>query len=85
MYLTGLDFSNEAFDVNGFDACKFEAISTCPPGNYRGMMIHLMFKLSQCAQKHWLRQGGFSCLAKVIIKVKFRDTIEVTESNPVAA
>jgi transposase-like protein len=51
----------------------------------RNGMLHMMFKLGQCAQKNWRRQRGFNYLAKVITGVKFRDGIEVTESNQVAA
>lgn len=51
----------------------------------RDGMLHMMFKLGQCAQKNWRRQRGFNYLAKVITGVKFRDGIEVTESNRVAA
>jgi transposase-like protein len=51
----------------------------------RDGMLHMMFKLGQCAQKNWRRQRGFNYLAKVITGVKFRDGIEVTESNQVAA
>ncbi len=51
----------------------------------RDGMLHMMFKLGQCAQKNWRRQRGFDYLAKVITGVKFRDGIEVIESNQVAA
>lgn len=51
----------------------------------RDGMLHMMFKLGQCAQKNWRRQRGFDYLAKVITGVTFRDGIEVTESNQVAA
>jgi putative transposase len=51
----------------------------------RDGMLHMMFKLGQCAQKNWRRQRGFNYLAKVITGVKFRDGIEVTKSNQVAA
>ena len=51
----------------------------------RDGMLHMMFKLGQCAQKNWRRQRGFDYLAKVITGVKFKDGIEVTESNQVAA
>jgi len=51
----------------------------------RDGMLHMMFKLGQCAQKNWRRQRGFDYLAKVITGVKFKDGIEVTESNQIAA
>ena len=51
----------------------------------RDSMLHMMFKLGQCAEKNWRRQRGFNYLAKVITGVKFRDGIEVTASDQVAA
>ena len=51
----------------------------------RDGMLHMIFKLGQCAQKNWRRQRGFNALAKVITGVKFEDGIEVTESNRNAA
>jgi putative transposase len=51
----------------------------------RDGMLHMMFMLGRCAQKNWRRQRGFDYLAKVITGVIFRDGIEVTESNQVAA
>jgi len=48
-------------------------------------MLHMVFKLGQCAQKNWRRQRGFVHLAKVITGVKFRNGNEVTESNRDAA
>lgn len=41
-------------------------------------MLHMMFKLSECAQRKWRRLRGFNHLAKVITGVKFKDGIEVT-------
>lgn len=51
----------------------------------RDGMLHMMFKLSQCAEKNWRRLRGFNYLAKVIIGVKFKDGIEVAEVDQVAA
>jgi len=51
----------------------------------RDGMLHMMYKLGMCAQKNWRRQRGFDYLAKVITGVKFKDGIEVTESDQVAA
>jgi len=48
-------------------------------------MLHMMFKLGQCAQKRWNRLRGFDQLAKVIEGVKFRDGIEVTKADQIAA
>jgi transposase-like protein len=51
----------------------------------RDGMLHMMFKLSECAAKNWRRQRGFNYLAKVITGVKFKDGIEVTTANRNAA
>ena len=51
----------------------------------RDGMLHMMFKLSECAEKNWRRQRGFNYLAKVITGVKFKDGIEVTTDDQVAA
>lgn len=42
----------------------------------RDTMLHMMFKLGQCAQSKWRRLRGFNYLAKVITGVKFKDGIE---------
>ena len=47
----------------------------------RDGMLHMIFKLGECAQKNWRRQRGFSFLAKVITGVRFKDGIEVTETT----
>lgn len=51
----------------------------------RDGMLHMMFKLSECAEKTWRRLRGFDSLAKVITGVKFKDGIEVTTENQDAA
>ena len=51
----------------------------------RDGLLHMMFKLGQCAQEYWRRQRGFNHLAKVVAGVKFRDGIEVMESDQAAA
>jgi len=51
----------------------------------RDGMLHMMFKLSECAEKNWRRLRGFRDLAKVITGIKFKDGIEVTEVDQVAA
>ena len=51
----------------------------------RNGMLHMMFKLSECAQKNWRKLRGFRYLAKVITGVKFKDGVEVTTSDQVAA
>jgi putative transposase len=51
----------------------------------RTSMLHMMFKLGQCAQKRWHRLRGFDHLAKVITGVKFKDGIEVIQADQIAA
>ena len=51
----------------------------------RDGMLHMMFKLGQCAEKNWRRLRGFDYLAKVITGVKFKDGIEVTQIDRAAA
>jgi len=51
----------------------------------RDGMLHMMFKLGQCAEQHWRRLRGFDYLAKVITGIKFKDGVEVTEVDQVAA
>jgi transposase-like protein len=51
----------------------------------RDGMLHMMFKLGHCAQKKWRRLRGFDDLAKVITGIRFKDGIEVTEFDQIAA
>ena len=51
----------------------------------RDGMLHMMFKLGLCAEKKWRRLRGFDYLAKVVIGIKFKDGVEVTEVDQVAA
>jgi transposase-like protein len=51
----------------------------------RDGMLHMMFKLGQCAEKKWRRLRGFDYLAKVLTGIKFKDGVEVTEVDQVAA
>jgi len=51
----------------------------------RDGMLHMMFKLGQCAEKKWRRLRGFNSLEKVITGVKFRDGIEVMQTDQIAA
>lgn len=51
----------------------------------RDGMLHMIFKLGECAQKNWRRQRGFSYLAKVITGVRFKDGIEVNTADQAAA
>jgi len=51
----------------------------------RDGMLHMMFKLSQCAQKKWRKLRGFDYLGKVIKGVQFKDGVEVISNEQVAA
>ena len=51
----------------------------------RDGMLHMMFKLGQCAEKKWRRLRGFDFLTKVITGVKFKDGVEETDVDLVAA
>ncbi len=51
----------------------------------RDGMLHMMFKLGQCAEKNWRRLRGFDYLAKLVIGIKFKDGVEVTQVDQVAA
>lgn len=51
----------------------------------RDGMLHMMFKLGQCAERKWRRLRGFDYLAKVVTGIKFKDGIEVTEIDQNAA
>ena len=44
-------------------------------------MLHMIFKLGECAQKNWRRQRGFNYLAKIVQGIKFRDCEEVSTVN----
>jgi putative transposase len=49
-------------------------------------MLHMMFKLGQCAEQNWRKLRGFDYLAKVIITgVTFKDGIKATKSDQIAA
>jgi putative transposase len=45
----------------------------------------MIFKLGQCAEQNWRKLRGFDYLAQVITGVKFKDGIETTQNNQVAA
>ena len=47
----------------------------------RDGMLSMIFKLGQCAEKKWRRLRGFDYLAKVIIGVKFKNGIEVSNTD----
>lgn len=51
----------------------------------RDGMLHMIFKVGQCAEKKWIRLRGFDILGKVIKGVKFKDGLEVKKSNQDAA
>ncbi|WP_454061957.1 IS256 family transposase [Candidatus Nitrospira salsa] len=51
----------------------------------RDGMLHMMFKLGQCAEKTWRRLRGFRELPKVIAGIQLTDGMEDTSPNSVAA
>ena len=51
----------------------------------RDGMLHMMFKLGQCPEQNWRKLRGFDYLAKVIIGVTFKDGIEATNQDQIAA
>jgi transposase-like protein len=51
----------------------------------RDGMLHMIFKLGQCAEKKWRRLRGFDYLAKMITGIKFKDGIEVKDVDQAAA
>ena len=51
----------------------------------RDGMLHMMFKLGQCAEKTWRRFRGFKELPKVVAGIQFIDGIEEKTHDPVAA
>ncbi|MCU7908057.1 MAG: IS256 family transposase, partial [Candidatus Thiodiazotropha sp. (ex Lucinoma aequizonata)] len=51
----------------------------------RDGMLHIMFKLGLCAEKKWERFRGLDYLSKVVTGIKFKDGVEVTEVDQVAA
>lgn len=51
----------------------------------RDSLLHMMFKLGECAEKNWRKLRGFKYLAKVIEGVKFVDGEEIEQPDQVAA
>jgi putative transposase len=51
----------------------------------RECLLHMMFKLGQCAEGNWRKLRGFAYLAKIIHGVKFVNGEEVQQTNQVAA
>jgi putative transposase len=51
----------------------------------RDGMLHMMFKLGQCAEQNWRKLRGFDHLAKVITGVTFKDGIETKQDSQIAA
>ena len=51
----------------------------------RDGMLHMMFKLGQCAEQNWRKLRGFDYLTKVITGVAFKDGIETNQKGQVAA
>ena len=51
----------------------------------RDSLLHMMFKLGQCAEKNWRKLRGFAYLAKIVEGVKFINGEEIEQSHQVAA
>jgi putative transposase len=48
-------------------------------------MLHMMLKLEQYAKQNWRKLRGFDYLAKVITGLTFKNGIEATEPDQIAA
>lgn len=48
-------------------------------------MLHMIFKLGQCAEKNWRKLRGFRYMGKVFEGVQFRDGIEIKHTDQMAA
>ena len=48
-------------------------------------MLHMVFKLGQCAEKDWKKLRGFDYMVKMIEAVQFSDGIEVIPEIQIAA
>jgi putative transposase len=51
----------------------------------RDGMLHMLFKLGQCAAQNCRKLRGFDYLAKVIKGVSFKDGIDATKPDQIAA
>ena len=51
----------------------------------RDDLRHMMSKLGQCAERNWRKLRVFDYLAKVITGVTFKDGIETTDPDQIAA
>ncbi|MGH8168334.1 MAG: IS256 family transposase [Woeseiaceae bacterium] len=51
----------------------------------RDSLLHMMFKLGECAEQNWRKLRGFKYLAKVIEGVQFVDGEEIEQPNQIAA
>jgi len=51
----------------------------------RDGMLHMIFKLGQCAEKRWRKLRGFTDLGKVITGIKFKNGIEIKKKDQRAA
>lgn len=51
----------------------------------RTTMLTMVYKMALCAQDSWRKLRGFRHLAKVIVGVKFKDGIQVTDDYKAAA
>jgi putative transposase len=51
----------------------------------RNGMLHMMFKLGQCAQQNWRKLRGFNHLAELIEGINFKDGIKQNQPKTAAA
>lgn len=51
----------------------------------RDSLLHMMFKLGECAEQNWRKLRGFKYLAKVVEGVQFVDGEEIEQPDQVAA
>jgi putative transposase len=51
----------------------------------RDGMLHMKLKPGHCAEQNWRKLRGFDYLAKVITGVTFKDGIETTNPDQIAA
>ncbi len=58
---------------------------TALDGRGEAVMLHMMFKLGQCAEKSWRKLCGFAHLADVIQGVDFVNGIKPSTQDQAAA
>lgn len=56
----------------------------CKGSLTRNGMLHMLYKLGQCAEKNWRKLRGFRDLAKVITGIQFKDGVELKTDQAAA-